>query len=151
MTTWKRTATNPRELRSVANQRSTALDVLVDSRGAHTCPVIPVLRHVHRMTPKWPWALQSKRCPMYDLYPESKISVSLYDQSFSGWGHFGDKCTEWLQTLKPHVPQVHVPHVHILPNVSLALSALITSKMDANFWSVLVLSYRKEYLKQIYQ
>ncbi len=59
-----------------------------------------ILRQVHRMTPKWPWTLQGQRYPInvleVSMGPKFN-AVSLYNQPFSRFRPFGDKCTEWPQ------------------------------------------------------
>ncbi len=65
-----------------------------------------IWRQVHRMIPKWPWTLQGQRYPinvlLVSMCPKFH-SVSLYDEPFSSYGPFWDKCTEWPQNnLEPY-------------------------------------------------
>ncbi len=65
-----------------------------------------ILRKVHWMTPKWPWTLQGHRYQINVLLVSMSPkfhSVSLYDQPFSRYRPFWNKCTEWPQNdLNPY-------------------------------------------------
>ncbi len=57
-----------------------------------------ILRQTHWMTPKWPWTLQGHRYPIYVLLLPSSLKFRfflLYDQPFSRYRPFWDKCSEW--------------------------------------------------------
>ncbi len=56
--------------------------------------------------PKWPWTLQGHMYPRYVLLVSTSPtfhSFLLYNQPFSGYRPFWDKCTEWPQiNLEPY-------------------------------------------------
>ncbi len=64
-----------------------------------------ILRQVHQMTPKWLWTVQGHMCHIYMLLVSTSPkfhSVSLYDEPFSKYRPFWDKCTEWPQNDLEH-------------------------------------------------
>ncbi len=64
-----------------------------------------ILRQVHWMTPKWPQTLQGQVYPIYVLpvYTSPKFdSVSLYDEPFSKYRPFWEKCTDYPQNDLEH-------------------------------------------------
>ncbi len=82
----------------------------------HKCPQVSNFTQFHSMTscfrdtgnfetsalndPKWYWTLQGQRYPIYVLlvFTSPKFhSISLYNEPFSKYRPFWDKCSEWPQ------------------------------------------------------
>ena len=92
-----------------------------------------ILRQVHWMTPKWLETLKDHSNPIYMLQIKPSLKfrlVLLYDQPFSSYRPFQDKCNKWLQmtlnTKKPkvrHIDATTTPeskisiHFTVWPNV----------------------------------